>query len=139
MNVDLGPKRTKTPTSILRIHFGVGGSFDFEDGGCQKAIAATKITPIAAQSIVCHVSRRKWMGKIGLNRMANTPKIQASQQATHAGLCSRTLEIRAASSGKIQRKRRWRQMGLVFLHNQAKRSGKPPHLFELAHVLVRFD
>jgi len=94
--------RELTPTSILRIHFEVGGSFDFEDGGCQKTIAATKITPIAAQSMVCHVSRRKWTGKIGLNRTANTPKIQAqgtrfSSLATKAAYANTAQQIQRSN------------------------------------------
>jgi hypothetical protein len=34
-------------------------------------------TPIVAQSIICYVSRCKWIGTIGLNNTANAPKIQA--------------------------------------------------------------
>ena len=66
----------------------------------QKATTAITITPSAPQSTICHVSRCKWTGIIGLNSTASTPKIQ-SQSTRFFSLAIKAAYAKAAQ--QIQR------------------------------------
>ncbi len=58
------------------------------------------ITPIVTQSIICHVSRWKWRGTIGLNMIAKTPKTQT--QATRFLSCAVKAEYTKAAQQCVE-------------------------------------